>query len=199
VGLDAVLEPVIERHVLTDAAEEIGRLDPDDWLVLTSVYAIEHVAAGPARVPRVAVVGEITRNAAEACGFRVELVAPGESRESLWGVLRRTIKSGLICYPRSSFAPPPQAWPSVTILSPILYETAARAFDRGVIHRVDAISVASPSAVEAIGPLQLPFASIGPATSEALRRLGIEPWVEAPRRTFEALAEAIAAAPRRAK
>jgi uroporphyrinogen-III synthase len=36
------------------------------------------------------------------------------------------------------------------------------------------------------------FASIGPTTSEALRAIGIEPWVEALEPTFEFLARAIA-------
>ncbi len=192
VGLTPILEPVVERRVLTDAADALRQLGPDDWLVLTSVFTIEQIHAELARVPRVAVVGEITRGEAEARGLRVGLVAAGENRESLWEVIRRTVSKGMVCYPRSSLAPPPEPWGDVRVLSPVLYETVARPFDRTVIDRVDVIAVASPSAVEAIGRVERPFASIGPSTSQALRSLGVEPWVEAPRRTFEALAEAIA-------
>ena len=39
-GLGVILEPVLERRVVTDAADVIARLGPDDWLVLTSVYAV---------------------------------------------------------------------------------------------------------------------------------------------------------------
>ncbi len=40
-GLSVVHEPVLERRVVNDAHEAITKLGPDDWLVLTSVYAIE--------------------------------------------------------------------------------------------------------------------------------------------------------------
>ncbi|MCH7840618.1 MAG: hypothetical protein IID38_10345, partial [Planctomycetes bacterium] len=61
VGLTVVCEPVLQRRVIDDAAETISRLSPDDWLVLTSVYAVEAVRADRARIPRVAVVGEASR------------------------------------------------------------------------------------------------------------------------------------------
>jgi uroporphyrinogen-III synthase len=190
--VDVVLEPVLERRVVSDAAEEIGRLGPDDWLVLTSVYAIEAVAPEPSKVPRVAVVAEASRRAAEARGFRVELIASGGDAKSLFGELRRKVNRGKVCYPRSSLARPPDPWPGIELLSPILYTTGPRDFDREVVNRVDAVSVVSPSAVEAVGPVDLPFASIGPSTSAAIRKLGREPWIEAPQRSFESLAQALA-------
>ncbi len=193
VGLDVVLEPVIARRVLNDCAEVISRLGSDDWLVLTSVYAIEAVAGTPARVPRVAVVGPQTHRAAQARDFRVELVCPAGDRRSLFEDLRSKSCKGKICYPRSSEAPAPEPWPGIELLSPVMYETSSRPFDREVVKRVDVVSVASPSAVHAIGSLELRFASIGPTTSNALRELRIEPWVEAPQRGFESLASAIVA------
>ena len=192
VGLDAVLEPVIARRLVDDCAEAIRNLGPDDWLVLTSVYAIEAVACVHSRIPRVAVVGQETRRAAEAKGLRVQQVCSGGTRESLFEDLRSRVKHGTICYPRSSEASAPKAWPGVELLSPVMYETSARAFEREVIRRVDVVSVASPSAVHAIGRVELPFASIGPTTSAALGTLGIEPWIEAPQRSFESLATAVA-------
>lgn len=56
----------------------------------------------------------------------------------------------------------------------------------------DVVTVTSASAVHAVGPLVLPFASIGPSTSKALRELGVEPWIEAAEPNFDALASAIA-------
>ena len=191
-GLDVVLEPVLERRVVDDAADAISQLGPDDWLVLTSPYAIDAVAAEPARVPRVAVVAEASREAAEARGFRVELVSPEGNAGSLFQELRRRVRNGKVCYPRSALASPPKAWPDIELLSPVLYETTARPFDHDVIRRVDVVSVASPSAVDAVGRVNLPFASIGPSTSAALQKLGVEPWVEAAERTFASLAAAIA-------
>lgn len=191
-GLDVVLEPVLERRVRSEALEAIKRLGPDDWLVLTSPYAIEAAAGDAARVPRVAVVAESSRKAALAKGMRVELVGSGGDGASLFAELRSRVTGGKVCYPRSSQALPRDPWPGVEWLSPVLYETAARAFDRTVVERVDVAGVASPSAVHAIGKVELRYASIGPTTSAAIRAIGREPWVEAPRPEFEALATAIA-------
>lgn len=206
VGLTVVHEPVLTRRVVDDCAAVVSKLGADDWLVLTSPYAIEAVAAEPARVPNTAVVGEPSRRAALARGLRVQLVSSRGAGQSLFDELRARVKSGTVCYPRSSLAKAPPAWSGVEILSPVLYETVSRDFDRSVIERVDVIAVTSPSAVEALGvadgsPLReasraslrdLSIASIGPTTSAALRQAGIEPAIEAPQRSFDSLARAIA-------
>ncbi len=191
-GLEVVLEPVLTRRVVTDAADELQRLDADDWLVLTSVFAIEAVALDAARVPRVAVVGEASRRAAVDRGFRVELVSPQGTAKSLLAELRAKFDRGRVCYPRSSLTAAPLGWPGVEMLTLVLYETVARAFDRSVADRVDVVTVASPSAVNAIGRVDLSFASIGSTTTAALRAAGTEPWIESPQKSFESLASAIA-------
>jgi uroporphyrinogen-III synthase len=56
------------------------------------------------------------------------------------------------------------------------------------------VALASPSAVKAIGRVNLPLASIGRVTSKAIRDLGLAPHVEADPPSFAALAGAIAAA-----
>ena len=140
VQLTVVNEPVLERRVVNDAAQVLAQLGPDDWLVLTSVYAIEAVATHFARTPRVAVVGEASRRAAAAKGFRVEHVSSGGDAASLFEELRRKATRGKVCYPRSSLAEPPKACPVVELLAPVLSETFARAFDRRVIDRVDVVS-----------------------------------------------------------
>ena len=57
-GLEVLLEPVLERRIVADPAELVRGLGSDDWLILTSVYAIEAVgAAAGAKVPQTAVVG----------------------------------------------------------------------------------------------------------------------------------------------
>ncbi len=187
-GLSVVYEPVLERRVVNDAREAITKLGPDDWLVLTSIYAIEAVAQEAARVPRVAVVGKASRRAAQARGFRVELLSPRGDGGSLIQALQEhiaratacdpgpagsaaaRISSGTevcdpdsagariasrtrVCYPRSALAQPPDPWPGIELLSPVLYETIARTFDRSVFDRVDVVSVTSPSAVDAIRAL----------------------------------------------
>ncbi|UCE59271.1 MAG: uroporphyrinogen-III synthase [Phycisphaerales bacterium] len=193
-GLDVVLEPVIERCVVSDVADEISKLGADDWLVLTSAYAIEAVSVEPSRIPRVAVVADPSRKVAEALGFRVELVSSKGDGKSLFAELREKVKTGKVCYPRSALVKAPEPWASVEIISPILYTTQPRPFDRTVFDRVDVVAVASPSAVNAIGPTDLPLASIGPSTSAAIRELGMEPWLESPEPSFQSLADGIAKA-----
>lgn len=192
-GLSSITEPVLARRVVNDLADTVAQLTPDDWLVLTSVFAIEAVAAVPARVPCVAVIGEQSARAARTRGFRVELVSARDDAESLFTELRALSTGGRILYARSSLAHPPEPWAGIELMSPVLYETVVREFDRNVIEHVDIVSVASSSAVHAIGPVNLPVASIGPHTSAALLSVGITPQVEASDRSFESLAAAIAA------
>jgi uroporphyrinogen-III synthase len=183
-GLEPVLEPVITRRVLTDARSHIAALGPDDWLVLTSVYAVEAVAVEGGCAARVAVVGEASRRAA--------LVSADGTGAGLFRELPERAAGSTVLYPRSSLAEEPRLPPGFRFISPILYETVRRAWRTGIVHRVDVIAVASRSAVHAVGTIDLPFASIGPTTTAALRLAGIEPWVEAAEPSFEALARAIA-------
>jgi uroporphyrinogen-III synthase len=190
-GLEPVLEPVVARRALTDARDEIARLGPDDWLVLTSVFAVEAVAVEPARVPRVAVVGEVSRQAAQVRHLRVELISADGTAAGLFGQLADCAEGTTVLYPRSSLAEAPELPEGVHVVSPVLYETAPRSWRRGVVGEVDVVAVASPSAVRAVGTVGLPYASIGQTTTAALRAAGIEPWVEAAEPSFEALARAI--------
>jgi len=193
-GLDPVLEPVLERCIVCDPADAVGTLSPHDWLVLTSPYAIEAVrTCEPARVPRVAVVGEPSAKLARSYAMRVELISPDGHGAALFAELHNLANSGVVCYPRSAQAAPPDAWPGVELRCPVLYDTLAREFDRGIVARVDIVAVASPTAVRAVGRVDLPYASIGRSTSAAIRALGREPWVEADPPSFAALAAAIAA------
>lgn len=192
-GLGVVHEPVIRRSVVDGwDVDAVSSLDQTDWLVLTSVFAIEVVAAATqSRTPCVAVVGDRSREAASGAGFRVELVASDGGAAGLFAELRERVSSGSVCYPRSSLAKVPPPWGDVKVRSPLLYETTSRVFDRSVVDRIDVVAVTSPSAVRAIGRIDRPFASIGPTTTAALTELGIRPCVEASIPTFDALASAI--------
>lgn len=191
-GLEVVHEPVLERKALTDARDEIASLGSDDWLVLTSVYAIESVAGDVARVPQIAVVSESSRSAAEARGFHVALVSKGGTARSLFNELWQAAHGATVCYPRSSQAEQPDVGPGITFVSPVLYEMIARPYRKSVVDEIDIVTVTSASAVRAIGVLTLPFASIGPSTTVALGEIGISSWVEAPQPNFDSLAKAIA-------
>ncbi len=140
-GLEVVHEPVIRRSVVDGwGADGVSSLGPTDWLVLTSVFAIEVVAsATQSRTPCVAVVGDRSREVACGAGFRVELVASGGGAAGLFAELRERVASGTVCYPRSSLAKAPAPWAHVEVRSPVLYETAPRVFDRTVADRVDVV------------------------------------------------------------
>ena len=112
-GLTVVWEPVMQRRVCHDVTDVIAQLGPDDWLVLTSVFAIEALASAPAQGPRVAVVGEKSRMVAESRGFRVTLVSAGGDGKSLFRELKDKVTRGKVCYPRSSLAKPPDPWPGL--------------------------------------------------------------------------------------
>ena len=111
--------------------------------------------------------------------MRVELVGSSGHGAELWNELRECVSEGVVCYPRSAQASEPPAWGNVELRTPELYDTLPREFDRSVVERVDVAAVASPSAVKAIGRTRLRLASIGRATSAAIRALGVQPWVEA--------------------
>lgn len=191
-GLDVVHETVLLRRALTDAREEIAQLGADDWLVLTSVYAIESVAGDVAQVPQVAVVSEASRRAADARGFRVVLMSKENTAKSLFDELFSAAQGKTICYPRSSQATPPETPSGIKLVSPVLYDTLACEYRTSIVDEVDIVSVTSASAVRAVGVVKLLYASIGPSTTAALREIGIEPWVESAQPSFDSLAETIA-------
>ncbi len=194
VGLRAVWMPVLRRQVSStwDSAV-VESLNEEDWLVLTSPFAIEVLARlTEQRKPYVAVVSEVSRQLATANGFRVDMVSSESTSDSLFADIQQRVPSGRICYPRSSLAKPITAWGDVEVISPVLYETVTLHVDRTVVDKVDIIAVTSASAVRAVGRVNLPFASMGPSTSQALRDLGIEPIVEASNRSFSSLSASIA-------
>lgn len=197
VGLTAVHEPVLKRSVITNAREVISRLGFSDWLVFTSVNAIESVAADVARIPQVAVIDEATQKAAERLGFRVDFVSKSHCINSICDELKERAQGATVCYPRSSKAVEPAFEQDndskIKFISPVLYETQECPFNKSIVNEVNVVAVTSAAAVHAIGIVDLPFASIGPLTSSALNELGIKPWVEAANTSFQLLAEAIAA------
>lgn len=197
-GLEVVNEPVITRRVINDARDEILSLGENDWLVLTSAFAVKAVHQPDTAVFKLAVVGLATKQAAEDAGWAVDFVSVGGDATSLFAELAPRAASRTICYPRSSQAIPPTLSDDITLLCPVAYETAPREYRTEVVDEVDVIAVASPSAVRGVlaaGKVNKPFASIGATTSAALRELGVEPWVEAPEKSFASLARAIANMP----
>lgn len=195
-GLEPVCLPVVRRRVVADLSADVRSLGPDDWLVLASPYAIE--ALGWIEIgARVAVVGESSRHAAEHAGMRVALTSPDGTGAALWDAVAASIgRARRVLYPRSSLSSPPGTVGGVVVESPVLYRTEPIKVEPAAVRGLTIAALASPSAareVVRIAP-SVRGASIGPTTSAALRGAGIEPWVEAPTSSFDALAGAIAGA-----
>lgn len=192
-GFTVILEPVVQRQLRASPAEILVGLTANDWLVLTSPFAIEAVAdVAEARVPRVAVVGESSRQLAAHVGLRVELVGPDGHGNTMFAQLRTLARDCVVCYPRSALAREPESWPTIKLRCPVLYDTVTRPFDRERVKSAEIVAVAARSQVRAIDDLDIPMASIGRATSAAIRATGREPVVEAAYPTFDNLAAAIA-------
>jgi uroporphyrinogen-III synthase len=143
----------------------------------------------------VAVVGRQSADAARAKGWRVERESPDETGKGLWDSLRKDPAGARrLCYPRSSLAREPGPIEGVEIVALVLYETVPRPFDPSIAQGMDVVTVASPSAAHAIANIPaLPrAAALGPTTAGALRRSGIEPWIESRDATFAGFARAVA-------
>jgi uroporphyrinogen-III synthase len=194
-GLEPVCEPVVERRLVGDVAAAIAALGPEDWLVLTSRFAVESIPAARVKC-RVAVVGDSSLAAAKGRGLRVERVSPDGTGAGLWRSLRESSEGARqICYPRSSLADVPMAWPGIKLDTPVLYEVIDRTPEMSRLVGVPVAALTSPSAVAGVLSAKpgIRCASIGPTTSASLRARGVEPWLVAPGPSFESLARAIAA------
>lgn len=194
-GLRPVWQPVLRRQLRPDALEALRSIQPGDWLVLTSPFAIDSVAAlSEVRGARLAVVGEASRQRAAELGLHAELMGSEPDAESLFTALGDRVGSGRVLYAHSAASPARAREFRDNWIDCVLYDTIALAYDRAILDRVDIVTVASPSAVRALGTIARPFASIGRTTTAAALALGNSVAVEAARPTFAALADAIAAA-----
>lgn len=204
----------------------LAALERFDWLALTSVHAVEAVAARRASLPqdlRVAVVGAATAAAARSQGFRVDRLPADFSSE---GLVRSFAAAGdaaecRILFPASDRAASTLVHGLAALGAEVVRVEAYRttlagtaaldgarclgAVDRG---EVDVVTFASPSAVdgcaEALGEAGLAellgrtaVAVIGPTTAGALARRGCTADAVAAIATLDGLVIAALAAHRR--
>jgi len=195
-----------------------------EWIALTSANgarafadALARLPEGPGRKPlaphadtAIAVVGPATANEVEAQGWRVDLMAEVHTAEGLLDALSRTAprREARILIPQAEAARDVLAsglrglGARVDVV--LAYRTAPvggacleslrRLLREG---RVDLVTFASPSAVEAYDDALgdegrgVPAAAIGPVTASAAERLGFRVAVVAERHTSEGLVEAV--------
>lgn len=213
-GAEVILLPVIgigppaELEPLLIAAREC---DSYDWILFSSVNAVEAFAAHLSKAPRgqIATVGVATRVAAERRHLRVALTPERYIAEALIDALgQHELRDKRILVPGAAI--------TRDVIAPALRERGARvdmveayrnvipadAPERAAIVFQQPFpewaTFASSSAVTNLVRLvgfetlnRLKLASIGPATSATLREHGLEPSVEAAEHSIQGLVNAV--------
>jgi uroporphyrinogen-III synthase len=209
------IQPVALPEDLRAAARSLRGHRPPRWMAVTSSNAVEALRA--LSLPedlagiRVAAVGEPTARALRDIGVNVELVAPGTGALAD-GLIGAGAGEGAVWLPQGEAARIElgerlgQAGADVAVT--VCYRTVPVAGLRRLLipalaERVDAVTLLSPSAVEAViaavGPdalCGLSLVCVGSTTAAALRRHRLTPVV-ASRGDAEGVAAAVAGALRR--
>jgi uroporphyrinogen III methyltransferase/synthase len=208
------IQPVASPGELRAAARSLRGCRPPRWMALTSSNAVEALRA--LSLPddlagiRVAAVGEPTARAMRDIGVNVELVATGTGAAALADrLIAAGAGGGAVWLPQGEAARAElaerlrQAGAEVTVT--VCYRTVPVAGLRRLLvpalaERVDAVTLLSPSAAEAVvaavgaGALcGLSVVCVGQTTAAALRRHGLNPVV-ASRGDAEGVAAAVAGA-----
>lgn len=212
-GAEPILLPALEIRPPEDPAplaETLARLGAYDWIVFTSANAVAAVfsrASLPASL-RVAAVGPKTAEALAARGVTPDLVPEVATAEALAEAMRGLEGVRRVLFPRADRAREGLAWglraAGIQVDDPIAYRSTpvrpeGEGLERLKAGEVDWVLVTSPSTLEALAASVSPevwertrLASIGPVTSEAIRRHGLRVAVEAVPHTMEGLLRAIA-------
>jgi uroporphyrinogen-III synthase len=188
------------------------------WIVLTSVNAVEIFAEAVAATGTsdavqdrwFAVVGEVTARAAEAHGWRADVVPSQFKAEDLLDALagRSDVRGTGVLYPCAAGARDvlPDGLRTLGARVQVIhtYESVPDTEGQRLLARLlaagdlDLVTVAAPSAVDALAEAlpperttQVALASIGPVTSKAARQAGFRVVLEADPHTVEGLARGI--------
>ena len=215
-GFEPIFFPVIEiQSIENNIALEraLSRLECYDWLVFTSVNAVDVVAnqLSKAQLPQVAAIGPKTAEALQAHGITPDFVPEEYVAEAILPGLG-DLRGKWVLLPRAEIARKalPEAifeaggvpheiavYKTLPVQPSVEGLAALRA-------GVDIITLTSPSTVhnfvaiarqDGLDPLSLPgnplFACIGPITEQAAREQGLVNLVTAREYTTEGLIEAI--------
>ncbi len=183
--------------------EAIRSLAGFDWIILTSAQAVRALAARSEPIgrtlvhdrgtPRIAAVGPVSAEAAEAAGFHVTHVAHTHNGVALAEELGEQLRDRTVLLPRSDRANPdlPAALKryGARVTEVIAYRTLHTAeIDQRNLQKVatgdaEAILFFSPSAVHHFAELvseplsslenKVAMTAVGPVTAGALRKIGV--------------------------
>ena len=212
----------IETLDLAPLHAAVGRLADYDWILLTSVNAVEHLARvvnergvdAAMATRRLAVVGTATAQACDAQGWRAPTVQPEKMQaEGMLDLMaeRSDIEGARMLYPSAAGArdvlPEGLRALGATVDVVPCYRSGADPDGQATVRQLvaagelDLVTVAAPSAVDslldALPPehaSRLPVAAIGPVTARAARVAGFPVKVESTAATMEGWVKAIVAA-----
>ncbi len=214
--------PLTRIETLSGAplAEPLGRLLQYQWILLTSVNAVEHLAdalATPAqreilRMKKLAVVGSATAAAVEQRGWQATVMPERFVAEALLDAMasRNDVEGSRVLYPSADGArdvlPAGLRALGATVDVVPVYRSAPDYDGQAAVRRLakggelDLVVVAAPSAVDALLDAmpaefarRLPVACIGPVTAKAARVAGFPVRVESTAATNEGLLRSIVA------
>lgn len=212
----------IETLDLAPLHAAVGRLADYDWILLTSVNAVEHLARvvnergadAAMATRRLAVVGTATAQASDAQGWRAPTVQPEKMQaEGMLDLMaeRSDIEGARMLYPSAAGArdvlPEGLRALGATVDVVPCYRSGADPDGQATVRQLvaagelDLVTVAAPSAVDslldALPPehaSRLPVAAIGPVTARAARVAGFPVKVESTAATMEGWVKAIVGA-----
>jgi uroporphyrinogen III methyltransferase/synthase len=211
------IQPVAPPEELRAAARWLREHRPPRWMAVTSANAVEGLRAldlpDDLAGVRAAAVGEPTARALRGIGVNVDLVAPGTGAGALGErMVAAGAGSGAVWLPQAEAARTElgerlrHAGAEVAVT--VCYRTVpvaglGRQLGPVLAERIDAVTLLSPSAAEAViaavGPEALRgvrVVCVGSTTAAALRRHGLTPVV-AGRGDAEGVAAAVAGSLRR--
>lgn len=214
-GARVIACPTLEVIAASDGgaalAAAVAELDTFDWVVVTSVNAVEWFLRsldGDAVLARrrIAAIGPATAAAFENAGVTVDLVPEAAVAESLLDALCHTSTQARALLPRAEVArdtlPAGLTDAGWEVTDVAAYRTVTPDLEVDQIEeasRADVITFTSPSTFErflvAAGPDAVPpvIATIGPVTSKAIRDAGRTVTVEAAIHTTDGLVDALVA------
>jgi uroporphyrinogen III methyltransferase/synthase len=209
--------PVAPPEEVREAARWLRERRPPRWMAVASANAADALRA--LDLPddlagiRAAAVGEPTARALRDVGVNVDLVAPGSGAAALADrLIAAGAGSGAVWLPQAEAARPEladrlrEAGAEVSVT--LCYRTAAvpglaRLLGAAFADRIDAVTLLSPSAAEAVvgavgvaALARVPVVCVGSTTAATLRGHGVTP-VTAGRGDADGVAAAVAVALRR--
>ncbi len=222
IGIEPVAVPTIEivpPDSFVELDQAIARLDQVDYLILTSVNAVNAFFDRLAvhgrshqdlSAMQMVAVGPKSAEALAERGITADLIPPDYCAEGVVALLKDRVPGKRLLYPKAALArdliPMELTAVGAKVIAPVAYASAppvdaAQKLQQALAGGLDLLTFTASSTVQNfVGLLdngaltlarQIPVASIGPLTSATAKKLGFEVVVEPDHSTIEALIAAI--------